>query len=145
MKRGGFSVVIYGFSHTDGDTTFNFTEIDNTKCMLVSVYDKCRNEVEEIRIPENVVNEEGNVLKVSKLDKMAFSAFTALKDLYIPKTVTEIHCDAFLFVSGKITVHSQKGSCAEIWAKSKGFDFKKDDSDLNRFLNNLNTEKETIK
>lgn len=76
---------------------------------------------------------------------MAFSAFTSLKDLYIPKTVTEIHCDAFLLVSGKVTVHSQKGSCAEIWAKSKSFDFKKDSSDVNKFLNSLNTEKEPEK
>lgn len=146
-------MVIYGFSHIDGDTTFNFQRLnegelvtDDDTCMLVSVSNPNRNAVREIKIPEEVVDNEGlSVRKVSKIDKMAFAGFTSLKDLYIPETVKEIHCDAFLFGSDKITVHSQKGSCAEIWAKSKGFDFIKDSSNLNKFLNDIRCSEEQPK
>lgn len=140
-------MVIYGFCHKIGDTTFNFQRLDEGKCMLVSVYNPNKNAVQEIKIPEEVVDNEGfHIRKVSKIDKMTFAGFTSLKDLYIPETVKEIHYDAVLFGSDKITVHGRKGSCGEIWAKSKGFNFTRHNvSELNTFLSNINIENETIK
>ncbi len=69
---------------------------------------------------KTIMLEEG----ITEIPSYAFNRCKGLKELYIPKTVTNIGDDAFFEINYKqLTIFGEKGSEAERFAKAKGISF----------------------